>query len=214
MSLALLTIFDSKIACLTFSCAELSVSVTLATGHRHHPTFGEKICGVDFAGLRTKTMIQHDANETDVREEIAAPMLAALGYERGTANNIGREATLAYERQFLGKKKGTDHPLRGRADYILTVAGAGRWVLEIKAPKEPIDIDAIEQTISYARHPEVSASYAVVLNGQRLTVHYASQKSTDNPIVDLVVSDPLALASQLEGLLSPAAIRRDCSPPC
>lgn len=158
-------------------------------------------------------MIPHDANETDVREEIAAPMLAALGYERGTANNIAREATLVYERQFLGRKKGTDHPLRGRADYILTVAGAGRWVLEIKAPQDPINIDAIEQTISYARHPEVSAAYAVVLNGQRLTVHHASQKSTDNPMVDLVVSDPLALASRLEGLLSPAAIRRDCSPP-
>ncbi len=158
-------------------------------------------------------MIPHDANETDVREEIAVPMLAALGYERNTANNIAREATLAYERQFLGRKKGTDHPLRGRADYILTVAGAGRWVLEIKAPQQPIDIDAIEQTMSYARHPEVSAAYAVVLNGQRLTVHHASQKSTDNPIVDLVVSDALALASQLEGLLSPAAIRRDCSPP-
>ena len=41
------------------------------------------------------------ANETDVREEIATPMLAALGYERGTVNNIAREATLAYERQFL-----------------------------------------------------------------------------------------------------------------
>ena len=114
---------------------------------------------------------------------------AALGYERNTANNIAREATLAYERQFLGRKKSTDQPLRGRADYILTVAGAGRWVLEIKAPQEPIDIDAIEQTISYARHPEVSAAYAVVLNGQRLTVHHASQNSRDNPKVDLVVSD-------------------------
>lgn len=32
-------------------------------------------------------------------------------------------------------------------------------------------------------------------------------------MVDLVVSDPRVLATQLEGLLSPAAIRRDCSPP-
>ena len=158
-------------------------------------------------------MIPHDANETDVREEIAAPFLAALGYKRGTANDIARELSLVYERQFLGRKKSTDQPLRGRADYILTVAGAGRWVLEIKAPQESIDIDTIEQTITYARHPEVSAAYAVVLNGQRLTVHHASQNSRDNPKVDLVVSDPLALASQLEGLLSPAAIRRDCSPP-
>jgi hypothetical protein len=158
-------------------------------------------------------MISPDANESDVREDIAAPFLAALGYKRGTANDIAREVSLVYERQFLGRKKATDQPLRGRADYILTVAGAGRWVLEIKAPKEPIDINAIEQTITYARHPEVSATYAVVLNGHRLTVHHASQKSTDNPIVDLVVHDPEALARKLEGFLSPAAIRRDCSPP-
>lgn len=158
-------------------------------------------------------MIPHDANETDVREEIAAPLLTALGYARGTANNIAREATLAYERQFLGRKKSTDQPLRGRADYILTVAGAGRWVLETKAPHELIDIHDIEQVLTYARHPEVSAAYAVVLNGQRLTVHHTSQKSTDSPKVDLVVSDVQGLARQLEGLLSPAAIRRDCSPP-
>lgn len=153
------------------------------------------------------------ANETDVREEIAAPLLAALGYKRGTANDIARELGLTYERQFLGRKKLPDPPLRGRADYVLTVVGAGRWVLETKASHEAIDIDAIEQAISYARHPEVSASYSVILNGVRLTVHHASQVSTDAPLVDLPVSDPESLAQQLSSLLSPAAIRRDCSPP-
>ncbi len=155
----------------------------------------------------------HGANEADVREEIAAPLLALLGYKRGTCNDIARELVLAYERQFLGRKKPTDPPLRGRADYVLTVLGAGRWVLETKAPNENIDVDAIEQGISYARHPEVSASYAVILNGVRLTVHHASQASTDAPLVDPPVSDPKSLAEQLSSVLSPAAIRRDCSPP-
>lgn len=153
------------------------------------------------------------ANETDVREEIAAPLLVSLGYKRGTSNDIARELSLTYERQFLGRKKPTDPPLRGRADYVLTVVGAGRWVLETKAPHEPIDFDAIEQAISYARHPEVSASYSVILNGVRLTVHHTSQASIETPLVDLPVSDPETLAEELSSLLSPAAIRRDCSPP-
>lgn len=152
-------------------------------------------------------------NETDVREDIAMPLLTALGYKKGTSNDIAREVSLTYERHFLGRKKPADPPLRGRADYILSVMGAGRWVLEIKGPNEPIDVNAIEQTISYGRHPEVSASYFVVLNGLRLTVHHASQRSTDIPIVDLPISDVDSLAEQLSTLLSPAAIRRDCSPP-
>lgn len=151
-------------------------------------------------------------NETDVREEIATPLLAALGYARGTSNDIAREPSLTYEREFLGRKKRTDPPLRGRADYVLSVMGAGRWVLEIKAPHEPIDVDAIEQAISYGRHPEVSATYAVVLNGVRLTVHHVTQRSIDSPLVDLPVSDAASLAEQLAPLLSPAAVRRDCSP--
>lgn len=153
------------------------------------------------------------ANETDVREEVAAPMLKLLGYARGTNCDIAREPTLSYERHFLGRKKQTDPPLRGRADYILSVVGVARWVLEIKGPSEPIDIDAIEQAISYAKHPEISASYAVVLNGREVTVHHASQRSIDVPLLQFQVTDVNSLAEKLGALLSPASIRRDCSPP-
>lgn len=153
------------------------------------------------------------ANETDVRAEIAEPLLAALGYRRGTSNDISRELSLTYARQSLGRKKPSDPPLRGRADFLLSVLGAGRWVLETKAPHEPIDVNAVEQAITYARHPEVSAAYAAILNGVRLTVHHTSQTSTEKPRVDLTISDVASLAKQLAGLLSPAAVRRDCTPP-
>jgi hypothetical protein len=64
-------------------------------------------------------------NESDVREEMATPMLRPLGYATGTENDIIREKSLTYENDFLGRKKKTDPPLRGRADYILTVLVPG-----------------------------------------------------------------------------------------
>jgi hypothetical protein len=153
------------------------------------------------------------ANETDVREEIAAPLLAALGYRRGTQNDILREYHLKYAHIFLGRKKPKDPPLRGKADYILSVLGSGRWVLETKPPSEDITVDAIEQALSYARHPEISGSYAVVMNGRRLVVMQGSQRSSDKPLVDIEVQSVEDLANTLSRLLSPQAIKRDCSPP-
>lgn len=154
------------------------------------------------------------ANETDIREEIATPLLAMLGYERGTNNNILREFQLSYNRNFLGTKKPEkDPPLRGKADYILAVIGAGRWALEIKAPNVEIDQDAIEQAITYARHPEVSATYAAILNGRRFVLFGNSQSSRDSPIIDIEVTSVVELEKRLRATLSPSAIRRDCSPP-
>ncbi|KJE34139.1 hypothetical protein UF64_17180 [Thalassospira sp. HJ] len=154
-----------------------------------------------------------NANETDIREEVAAPLLTALGYERGTLNDILRERSLRYERTFLGRKKDNDPPLRGRADYILNVTGAARWAFEIKAPDQELTIDAIEQAITYARHPEVSATYAALTNGRQFLLFFATQRSDDLPIVNLNIQSVNQLADELSGILSPAAIRRDCSPP-
>jgi len=97
-------------------------------------------------------------NEMDVREEVATPLLTQLGYARGTEANITREWSLRYDREHLGRKKPSDPALRGRADYVLSVLGAGRWVLEVKAPDQAIDLDTVDQALTYARHPSVSAT--------------------------------------------------------
>ncbi len=152
------------------------------------------------------------ANETDIREDIAMPILTALGYARGTSNDIRREFPLKYDRQSLGRKKPTDPPLRGVADYILVVTGAGRWVLEVKAPKVEIARDEIEQAITYARHPEVGATYAVVLNGRRIVVYHYSQTSDEEPLLDFPIETTESAVNNLMGLLSPASIRRECTP--
>jgi hypothetical protein len=156
---------------------------------------------------------EFDYNESDVREEIVVPFLAALGYKKGSSADINREKTLSYGRAYLGRKKDSDPLLRGRADYVLSVAGAGRWVLEIKSMQVEINADDIEQSISYARHPEVSAYYSAITNGKRFIVFSLSQNSSDRPIVDIEITSPEQLAQRLVGLLSPSAIRRDCSPP-
>jgi hypothetical protein len=152
-------------------------------------------------------------NESDVREDVAMPLLRMLGYATGTANDIVREKTLEYPSAFLGRKKKSDPTLKGRADYILTVLGAGSWTLEIKAEEIPIDRDAIEQAITYARHPQVAGTYAAILNGRRFVAFHCSQRSDDIPLIDIPVQAINELAKRLESTFSPVAIRHDCSPP-
>ena len=104
-------------------------------------------------------------NETDVREEILAPLIRSLGYRSGTENDVIREQSLRYPRAFLGRKKpGQDPVLRGKADYILDARNAVRWVIEAKAPDVELDLDAVEQAYTYASHPEVRAVYFVLSN--------------------------------------------------
>src|SRR5260370_1192102 len=68
-------------------------------------------------------------NETDVREEIIAPLLRRLDYRSGSHNNIIREQFLRYPKLSLGRKvPHRDPELRGKADYILEVdKRAGYW---------------------------------------------------------------------------------------
>jgi hypothetical protein len=70
-----------------------------------------------------------ELSETNVREEVITAFLRALGYRSGTENNVIREQLLRYARALLGRKNPPkDPPLRGKADDILEVHGAVRWV--------------------------------------------------------------------------------------
>lgn len=149
--------------------------------------------------------------EADVREDVTAPFLRYLGYRKGTSNNIWRERPLKYDRIFLGHKKSNDPPLRGKADYVLSVLGVARWVLETKPPTA-IAVNDIDQAISYARHPEVAGKYIVICNGLKLLIFSDTQTSNDSPIVDIDVTTPEDLAQKLENILSPEAIARDFRP--
>ena len=150
--------------------------------------------------------------EVDVREDIAMPVLRALGYEKGTNNDILREEELRlrYPRPFLGRKKpGKDPILRGKPDYVLSVLGVCRWVFEIKAPSEPLDLDAIEQAITYARHPEVNGTFVALLNGREFVLFESMQSADDTPLLRIDECSVSSLVARLDNILSPVALQRD-----
>lgn len=149
-------------------------------------------------------------NESDVREEIIAPLIRFLGYRSGTRNNVIREQLLRYPRVPFGLKKPADPKLPdGKVDYILETESNIRWIIEAKAPRVSIDEKAIEQAYSYANHPEVRAVYFALINGQSFEVYQTSRGPGVEPILSVnyeAIDDNL---ERVKNLLSPEAIIRD-----
>ena len=151
-------------------------------------------------------------NETDIREEIVAPWLRSLGYRSGTKHNIRRELDLRYGRLSLGRKKGQRDPeLRGKADYVLEADGRVRWVLEAKPPSNDLGSEEVEQSWTYANHPEVRAVYHCLCNGRRLDVYRTNSGPSHPAILSLSHAELVHPAgwSQLERLLGPESVIRD-----
>lgn len=149
-------------------------------------------------------------NETDVREEILAPLIRLLGYRSGTENDVIREQSLRYPRAFLGRKKpGQDPVLRGKADYILDARNTVRWVIEAKAPDVEIDLDAVEQAYTYANHPEVRAVYFVLSNGHKFVVYQTALGPGCAPIFQVEYQQLNEALPTLHNLLSPSSLLRD-----
>jgi hypothetical protein len=146
-------------------------------------------------------------NETDVRETVVRPLIERLGYQHGTEANIITEKTLRYEKAFLGRKNPKkDPPLVGRADYICEVVSFGRWVVEVKAPEQPISQDAIEQAHTYASHPEIAATFFLVTNGRTFQLYETSKLLEPALAWDYEDEDDNLL--RLFNVLSPAAFRK------
>jgi hypothetical protein len=152
-------------------------------------------------------------NESDVRAEVIDPLLRALGYQAGTQNNIERERTLRYDRAFLGRKKATDPIIRGKPDYVLEVGSHGRWLIEVKAPNAPLDIEAFEQAQSYSLHPNVSASVFVLTNGRRFSVYRANAATESDHLLSFSFEEGANFWERLKSLLSPDGFKRNVPQP-
>lgn len=148
--------------------------------------------------------------EADVREEILTPLVRLLGYRTGTEFDVIREQSLRYPKIFLGRKNPSkDAELRGKADYILEVAGHARWVLEAKAPGVAIDIDSIEQAWTYANHGEVRAVYFALCNGVELRVFTTQSAPSVGAFLTIPYDELNERLPQLENVLGPHALQRD-----
>lgn len=148
------------------------------------------------------------ASEADVREEFIAPLLKRLGYARGSSFDIVRELTLRYDGISLGRRKSGDAKLQGRLDYLMKIVGGPRWILEAKPPHESIGNEAIGQALSYARHPEVSATFVVVTNGREFCLYGVNDRPTDSPLVMAQVSSVDQIYDLVASILTPGAIKR------
>lgn len=149
-------------------------------------------------------------NEADIREEVIAPLLRELGYRSGSFHNIIREQHLIYPRKFLGRKKPNKDPLlRGKADYICVAGGKVQWVIEAKPPGTDLDLNDIEQSYTYACHPEVRAVYFCVCNGRELRIYQTSQSPEMPPIKYFSYEDFSRSLEVIRGILGPEAMLRD-----
>lgn len=149
-------------------------------------------------------------NETDVREEILAPLIRTLGYRSGSKHNVVREQSLRYPRAFLGRKNAKKDPiLRGKADYILEADSIVRWVIEAKSPDVEIDFDSVEQAYTYANHPEIRAVYFALCNGKRFVVFQTNLGPEADSLLDLTFDELQDKYQIIENLLSPHSILRD-----
>ena len=148
-------------------------------------------------------------NESDIREEIIAPLLRHLGYRSGTENTIIREQALSYPKSFLGRKKNNDPILRGRADYICIAKGRVKWVIEAKAPDSELDKEVEEQSWSYANHAEIRAVYFCLTNGKEFRIFQTNKGPEVGAIFCCKYEEIQQSLIIIENFLSPDAILRD-----
>lgn len=149
-----------------------------------------------------------DLNEAGVREELVAPVLAALGYSSFGTNQIRRERTLRYPYVQLGRKgKPGERPLRGKPDYELDAGPNHRIVIECKSTSESLTDDDVDQAYSYAAHPEVRAVMFVLTNGHEWRFYLTHSANPYEPWHQISYSRMKFLPNELEFLAPEAVIQ-------
>lgn len=149
-------------------------------------------------------------NETEIRFHVLDPILRQLGYPSTDDVYLILEEKLEYPYVHIGHRSKKDLPL-GFSDYRAGIKGArGSFVIEAKAGNIPITAREIEQAHSYAAHAQVGANYFMLCNGSSLSVFATLSGPNALPIVNIQLSELNARFHELENILSPINLERNC----
>lgn len=150
-------------------------------------------------------------NEAEVRFHVIDPVLRKLGYPGGEDVYLKLEEKLDYPYFFIGHKNvRKDVPL-GFPDYRAGLKGRrGSFVVEAKAATAGISGSDVEQAHSYAAHSQVGANYFILSDGLRIAVYETLSGGQSEPILQLGIDEIDARFHELENVLSPVNLERNC----
>lgn len=174
--------------------------------------------------------MEFPVSEDDIRTKVVYPWLVSCGFEPGELFvEFSFEIRLGRQAYRIGGPKSGETATkadvaRPRADVLVRRGTANLFVVEVKAPDEPIDDEARDQGITYARLLPQIAPFVVVTNGKVTKVYDSISRveltgtgiTPDHPAFKAgyqVSGDELHLrAEALEAFnsLSPANLLRFC----
>jgi Type I restriction enzyme R protein N terminus (HSDR_N) len=131
--------------------------------------------------------------EQDVREEIIAPILRALGYRKQSMFSVMREVPLRIAGKLL------------KPDYSLTLWEEDFWIVEAKRPsvtKGRFGYAELRQALEYAVHPKINAALLVLCDGHAIEI-FDREHDLETPILRVERANLVRDFDQLRALLSP-----------
>jgi hypothetical protein len=156
-----------------------------------------------FAGLDPSLFDRADFKEDSVREFVIAPMLKRLGY--APSGELRMALSKKLKHPFV--RAGTQNvPVMLVPDYTLYCGDKAILVLEAKSPSEDVLAPKhVQQTYSYASHPEINCREFALCNGRRLVVFSVD---SPEPLVDLHFEEFEAKWDSVEKYLSARFLTR------
>jgi Type I restriction enzyme R protein N terminus (HSDR_N) len=132
-------------------------------------------------------------SEQDVREDIIAPILLVLGYQKESMFSVERDKSL----WIAGK--------RLAFDYSLTLWEENFWIIEAKKPsvtKGKFGYDEVWQALQYAVHPTINAALLVLCDGHAIEI-FDREESLESPVLRVERINLVRDFDRIRAILSP-----------